>query len=64
MELYEIIRISTYPCGNYICTSTNVITATMDKDMAEKMLIIYKQNQNEDESYQLRTLREPEIRKW
>jgi hypothetical protein len=59
MELYEIVRTEIFEYhGNRCYTAKNsVITATMDKDMAEKMLEIYKHNQNGNESYEIRTLR-------
>lgn len=67
MELYEIVKIERewYSRGyGYYVPKTSVITATTDKDMAEKMLEIYKHNQSDDESYQIRTLRISEPIKW
>ena len=62
MELYEIVKttINAIRIGNTFGTTTSVVTATMDKKIAEQMLEIYQQNANEDESYQIRTLRELE----
>jgi hypothetical protein len=59
MELYEIVRTEIFEYHGHRCYTarTMVITATMDKDMAEKMLEIYKHNQGMDESYEIRTLR-------
>ena len=59
MELYEIVKqdiIERFP--NDYTSKTSVITATMDKDMAEQMLSIYKQNCGINESYAIRTVRE------
>lgn len=66
MELYEIVRTETFEYHGYRCYTAkiSVITATMDKDMAEKMLEIYKHNQSGDESYEIRTLKISEPRKW
>ena len=62
MELYEIVRITKNPIitENVPSGIISVITATMNKDLAERMVTIYQQNANEDESYQIRTLRELE----
>lgn len=64
MEIYEIVRTEILERhGNGWYTGRpSVITATMDKYMAERMLDIYKQNQSENESYEIRTIsaREPE----
>ena len=60
MELYEIVKTEQEWCPRgygYYVQKTSVITTTMDKDMAEKMLEIYKHNQSMDESYEIRTLR-------
>ena len=57
MELYEIIKTEIrerYPNG-YI-GQPSVITATMDKTMAEQMLAIYKQNCSANEEYEIRTV--------
>lgn len=67
MALYEIMKtefalVPGRP-GHYV-QKTSVITSTMDKDMAEKMLEIYRHNQSDDESYEIRTLRISEGHKW
>lgn len=64
MEIYEIIRdeiLERHGNGFYTC-KPHVITATMDKYVAERMLEIYKQNQSQNEAYSIRTIRarEPE----
>jgi hypothetical protein len=61
MELYEIIRSEVLEYHGRLCYTarTSVVTSTMDKDMAEKMLEIYKYNQSDNESYDIRTLRMP-----
>ena len=41
-----------------------VITSAMDKNFVYKMLEIYQANQNENESYQIRTLTMPEAKEW
>ena len=67
MELYEIVKTEQEWCSRgygYYVSNTSVITATTDKDMAEKMLEIYKHNQSDGESYQIRTLRISEPIKW
>ena len=61
MELYEIVKFTRKPTKGEEYFEPDVITATMDKDIAEKMLEIYKQNQKMHESYQIRTLREPDV---
>ena len=60
MDLYEIVKMTrnAISAGNMFGTITTVVTATMDKKVAEQMLTIYQQNANENESYQIRTLRE------
>lgn len=65
MEIYEIIRhqIQSSFDGGYISKPT-VITATMDKDMAEKMFQIYRANCKIDEVYDMRVIREPEIKEF
>lgn len=60
MELYEIVKFTHKPTKGVDYFEPEVITATMDKDMAENMLTIYKQHQKMHESYQLRTLKELE----
>ena len=60
MELYEIVKFTHKPIKGEEYFEPEVITATMDKNAAEQMLEIYRQNANEDESYQIRTLRELE----
>ena len=60
MELYEIVHWTTFNYHDHLCYTTakpSVITATMDKDIAEKMLEVYKHNQSADEAYEIRTLR-------
>jgi hypothetical protein len=59
MELYEIVKFTHKPTKGEDYFEPEVITATMDKDLAEKMLTIYKSNQKMHESYQIRTVREP-----
>ena len=59
MELYEIVKFTHKPVKGEEYFEPEVITATMDKNLAEKMLEIYKSNQGENESYNIRTLREP-----
>ena len=61
MELYEIVKLTHKPYKGTDYFEPEVITATMDKDLAEKMLKIYQSNQNMNESYQIRTLKEPEV---
>lgn len=65
MELYEIRheQILSRFDGMYTSKST-IITATMDKDMAEKMLKIYRANCGIDEAYDMRVIREPEIKEF
>lgn len=65
MEIYEIIhhQIQSRFDGGHISKST-VITATMDKDMAEKMFQIYRANCKMDEAYDMRIIREPEIKEF
>ena len=49
MELYEIVYWKTFCYNDLICRTTAdplVITATMDRSVAEKMLEIYKYNQD------------------
>lgn len=60
MELYEIrhkVFQSQSPYGwrNSVYT---VVTATMDKDIAEKMLQIYLSNCSEGETYEINTVKE------
>lgn len=59
MELYEIVKFTRKPIKGEEYFEPEVITATMDKNMAEQMLEIYKQHQKMHESYQIRTLSEP-----
>ena len=65
MEIYEIIyhKIESRFDGGYISKST-VVTATMDKDMAEKMFKIYRANCKIDEVYDMLVIREPEIKEF
>ena len=60
MELYEIVKFTRKPIKGEEYFEPEVITATMDKELAEKMLKIYKCHQEMYESYQIRTLKEPE----
>ena len=61
MELYEIIRTDIIDRSDFYYTGNDyVITATMDKDLAERMLTIYESNQRDNEAYKIRTLRSPE----
>lgn len=65
MELYEIVKtdiIEKYPNG-YL-GRPSVITATMDKDMADQMLSIYRHNCGDNEAYDIRIVREPQILHW
>ena len=60
MELYEIIKKEklytlSYNPLIYDCRIT-VITATIDKNIADQMLEIYQSNCNTDEIYEIRTL--------
>lgn len=58
MELYELIKVEfTRPAPHYLIEKSTVITASMDKDMIERMLDIYRENQGEDEAYEIRTVR-------
>lgn len=62
MELYEIVKtdiMERYPNG--YSGKPSVITATMDKDMADQMLSIYRQNCGQNEAYDIRIVREPQI---
>lgn len=61
MELYEIVKFTHNPTIKEDYFEPEVITATMDKDLAEKMLTIYKSDQKMYESYLIRTVREPKI---
>lgn len=57
MELYEIVRIDILErCASGYIGKDIVITATMDKTMAEQMLLIYKQNCGTREDYKIRTV--------
>lgn len=61
MELYEVIKTTFTLYNERLYTENNtVITAVMDKDLAYKMLDIYKANQTENEAYEIRTVRMPE----
>ena len=65
MELYEIVKFTPQKIyGNVVGTNRCVITSTMDKDLAYNMLAIYQANQNENESYQIRTVRMPAVEKF
>ena len=60
MELYEIVKkdiIERYPNG--YASKPSVITATMDKDMAEQMLSIYRHNRSDNEEYDIRIVQAP-----
>lgn len=58
MELYEIVKFIRKPIKGEEYFEPVVVTATMDKQIAEQMLEIYQQNADENESYRIRTLRE------
>lgn len=60
MELYEIVKFTHKPIKGEEYFEPEVITATMDRDLAERMLAIYKSNQGGNESYRIRTLKESE----
>ncbi len=65
MEIYEIIHFAFKSTPYGVCSvKTTVITATMDKDMAEKMFQIYRANCKMDEAYDMRIIREPEIKEF
>lgn len=64
MELYEIIKFIRKPMTREDYFEPVVITSTMDKNLIYKMLDIYKANQNENESYQIRTMSLPEAKEW
>lgn len=64
MELYEIIKFIRKPMLREEYFEPVVITSAMDKNFVYKMLEIYKANQNENESYQIRTLTLPEAKEW
>ena len=58
MELYELIKVEyVRPRPHYLTEQSAVITASMDKEMIEQMLDIYRENQDEDEVYYIRTVR-------
>ena len=61
MELYEIVKFTRKPTKGEEYFEPEVITATMDKNMAEQMLAIYKQHQKMHEAYHIRILREPKV---
>ena len=57
MEIYEIVKDEIFGSSEFGCFSrSSVITATMDKDMAEQMLAIYKHNCGEYERYNIRII--------
>jgi hypothetical protein len=64
MELYEIIKFIRKPMLREEYFEPVVITSAMDKNFVYKMLEIYQANQNENESYQIRTLTMPEAKEW
>ena len=65
MELYEIIKVTlTRVGGHMVQTKPSVITAVMDKDLAYKMLDIYRANEDGGDTYQIRTVRMPEVKEW
>ena len=67
MRLYEIVKTESVYIDRgygYYNDKTSVITATTDKDVAEKMLEIYRHNQSDNESYQIRELKIPEVHEW
>lgn len=59
MELYEIVKFTHKPTKGEEYFEPEVITATMDENIAEQMLEIYKSNQNINEAYVIRTVRVP-----
>ena len=61
MEIYEIVKYTHNPKFGTEYFKTEIITATVDKELAEQMLTIYRSNQGMDEAYQIRTLREPKV---
>ena len=62
MELYEIIKTEIQlRYSDSRIGQSSVITATMDKTMAEQMLAIYKYNCGENEEYEIRTVKAPQI---
>lgn len=65
MELYEIIKVTLTRLGGHtVQTKPSVITAVIDKDLAYKMLDIYRANEGEGNAYKIRTVRTPEVREW
>lgn len=62
MELYEIIKFIRKPMTREDYFEPVVITSAMDKNFVYKMLDIYKANQDENEAYEIRTLRMPEVK--
>lgn len=65
MELYEIIKTTFEPGDRWTLKERPyVITAVMDKDLAYNILDIYKANQDENEAYEIRTVRMPEVKEW
>ena len=64
MELYEIIKFTRKPMTLEGYFEPVIITSSMDKNLVYNMLDIYKANQAENESYQIRTVRMPEVKKW
>ena len=67
MKLYEVVKneLQWIDRGyGYYDGKISVITATMDKDVAEKMLEIYRHNQSDNESYHIRELKIPEVHEW
>lgn len=65
MELYEIVKVTlTRVGGHMIETKPSVITAVMDKDLAYKMLDIYKANEVGGDVYKIRTVRIPKVMEW
>lgn len=65
MELYEIVKTDIMEnYSNGYLGKSSVITATMDKDMADTMLSIYRQNCGYNEAYDIRIVREPQISHW
>ena len=54
MEIYEIVKDEIFGRDEFGCFSrSSVITATIDKDVAEQMLAIYKHNCGENERYNI-----------
>lgn len=65
MKLYEIIKTTFTLYNEKIYTEKKtVITSSMDKEMIDNMLEIYRSNQSTNEAYEIRTVRIPEPMKF